>query len=196
MGTGSILGAFVGAALVVAFVVWSLASVRARTRSWKQLANDLGAEFVPGGLLRGSKVVAQAGHATVTLDTYSVPSGDSSTTYTRIRAPLQNRDGFQFRVFREGLVGKIDKALGMQDLEIGIPEFDDVFVVQANNETKVRALLSNAKIRQRIQGEPSVHIGITKNNELHFEEKGVLSNLAKLKSLFELFFEVLNQLES
>lgn len=195
MSTGSIVGVVFGAVLLVAFVIWSVVAARARTTAWRQLANDLGAEFVPGGLFRGSKVVARAGHATVTLDTYSIPSGDSSTTYTRIRAPLQNRDGFQFRVFREGLVGKIDKALGMQDLEIGIPEFDDVFVVQANDETKVRALLSNAKTRELIQGEPGLHIRITKNNELHFEEKGVLSNLTRLKSLFELFFDILSRLE-
>ena len=129
----------------------------------------------------------------VTLDTYSVSSGDSSTTYTRIKAGFQNRDDFQFKIFRTGLVSKIDKALGAQDIEIGEEEFDRAFTVQSNNESKVRALLMNQRIRQLIQAQKSIRLTV-RNNELNFETQGVIRDIERLKSLFDLFREVLGQL--
>ncbi len=195
MDTGLVLGVAFAVLLLAAVIVWWVLSRRMQGAAWKELARDVGAEYVPGGLFRSSKVVARLRGSTLTLDTYSVPSGDSSTTYTRIRAPLEIRDGFQFTVFREGLVGKIDKALGMQDLEIGIPEFDDAFVVRANDETRVRALLSNTKVRQLIQAQRSLRLSIDKTNELHFEQQGVIRDSERLKSLFALFDAALEQLE-
>jgi hypothetical protein len=176
-------------ALVVGFVV-----IRQRADSaWRQVASDIGAEFVPGGLFSSSKVQAHIGQAMVTLDTYSVPSGDSSSTYTRMRAPLQNKDGFQFTVFREGLVARLDKKLGLQDIEIGVPDFDREFVIQANNESRVRTLLANAGIRELIRAQPRIRLGIVKG-DLHFEAQGVIRDVQRLKSLFDLFGKVLDQL--
>ena len=39
---------------------------------WRQLCNEIGAEFVEGGFWKGSKVQAHVGPWTVTLDTYTV----------------------------------------------------------------------------------------------------------------------------
>lgn len=174
--------------IVVAFVIMS----QRRDNAWKQLSSEVGGEFVPGGAFRPSKVQAQIERWTVILDTYSVPSGDSNTTYTRLRSSLQNKDGLQFTLFREGLVGKLDKALGAQDIEIGVPDFDHDFVIQGNDESKVRALLADAKIRQMIQGQRSIRLGL-KGDELLFEAQGVIRDVPRLKALFGLFAELLKQ---
>jgi hypothetical protein len=168
-------------------------SKRGQDTAWRQVATDLGADFMQGGLFRKSQVIAHIKQWTLTLDTYSVPSGDSNTTYTRLRAPLENRDGFQFTLFREGLVGKLDKALGMKDIEIGVADFDHDFIVQSNNEAKVRMMLSNARIRQLIQDQPRIRLMIRKD-ALYFEAQGVIRDVARLRSLFDLFTETLNQL--
>lgn len=39
----------------------------------------------------------------VTLDTYVVSTGKSTVTYTRMRPPYVNPDGFQFNLFAETL---------------------------------------------------------------------------------------------
>lgn len=183
------------AALVIGLIVWVVISRQKRDAAWQQLANEIGAEFIEGGFFRGSKVQAHIKNWTVTLDVYSVPSGDSSDTYTRIRAPFQNRDGFQFTIFRTGLISKLGKALGAQDIEIGVPDFDHDFTIQGNNESRVQALFVNQRIRQLIQMQKSIRLGI-RNNELVFEVQGVIKDVERLKSLFELFKEVLSQLES
>jgi len=49
---------------------------------WRQLCQEIGADFVEGGFWRGDKVVAKVKEWTLTLDTYTVSTGKSSTTYT------------------------------------------------------------------------------------------------------------------
>ena len=60
---------------------------------WRQLSQEIGAEFVEGGFWKGSKVQAHVGAWTVTLDTYTESSGESHVTYTRMRAPLHQPRG-------------------------------------------------------------------------------------------------------
>lgn len=180
--------------VIVALVIGTLVTKRRRDSAWRQFASEIGAEFVPGGLFSWSKVQAHLGQKTVTPDNYSVPSGDSSSTYARMSAPIQNKDGFQFTVFREGLVAKLDKKLGLQDIEIGVPDFDREFALQANDDSRVRTLLADAGIRELIRGQKCGRLGIVKGG-LRFDVQGVIRDVQRLKSFFSLFEGLLNQLE-
>ncbi len=127
---------------------------------WQQLCNEIGAEFVQGGFWKGNKVVARVKEWTITLDTYSntTSTGQSTTTrtYTRLRAPYANRDGFRFKISRQGLFDGLGKLLGGQDIEVGYPDFDYDFIIQGNDSQKVRQLFANLKIRQLIQVQPEI----------------------------------------
>ena len=180
--------------LVVIVVVGFVITRRQRDNAWKQLAADLGAEFIAGGALHSSKLQARVQQRTVTLDSYSIASGDSNTTYTRLRSTVENKDGLQFVVFREGLIARLHKALGSQDIQVGVEDFDHDFVIQGNNATRLRALLSDVKLRELIQGQRSGKLGL-KGNELLFEAQGVIKDVPRPKSMFELFTEQLNRLE-
>jgi len=180
--------------VVVGTIIGIIVSTRKQDEAWKQLASEIGGEFVKGRPFRTSKVQARIGEAVVTLDTYSIPSGDSSTTYTRLRAPFEKAGGLQFNIRREGLIGKLDKALGAQDIDAGDAEFDHNFIVQGKPVPDVQRLLSSVIIRQLLQGQSSISLG-TKGNELRREVMGVIRDLERLRSLFQLFKEVLGQLE-
>jgi hypothetical protein len=110
-------------------------------------------------------------------------------------APIQNLDGFQFTVSRRGLVSKLDKALGAKEITVGYQDFDHDMVTRGNNESRIRALFMNQRIRQLIQAQRTITLTI-KNNQLNYETQGVITDLERLKSLFELFREMLNQLEA
>ena len=182
-------------ALVIALIAWTIFGRRRLDSAWQQLAEQVGGQYVGGGLFRSGKVQATSGGSTITLDTYSVGAGDSSTQYTRIRAPLQNAGHFEFTVFREGLIGKLDKALGAQDIHIGVPDFDHDFVIQGNDEAKVRTLLAGACIRQLIQEQKSIRLTL-KGDLLRFEAQGVIKDLPRLKALFDLFAALLQRLQA
>src|SRR5208282_231930 len=86
---------------------------------WRQLSQEIGAEFVEGGLGKGNKVQAHFGTWTITLDIYTVSTGDTHVTYTRMRAPYVNPEGFRFTIYRKGFFSELGKRLGMQDIEVG-----------------------------------------------------------------------------
>ena len=144
-----------------------------REEIWRQLSAEIGAQYVEGGFWKGGKVQAHQGQWTITLDTYtetqhnSTPSAtgiasssETITTYTRMRAPYVNKDGFRFTIYRKGVFSGLGKLLGMQDVEVGFPEFDDAFIIKGNDEAKLRALFANPKIRQLIAMQPSIHLTV------------------------------------
>jgi hypothetical protein len=173
---------------------------------WRQLCEQTGAEFVQGGFLKGSKVRAHVGPWTITLDTHTESSGESAVTYTRMRAPYVNPDGFRFTISRKGLFSDLGKLLGMQDIEVGDPEFDEAFIIKANEESRVQTLFADAELRALIQAEPKIRLEVKDSegwfgpkfpedvDELHFQVIGVIKDVDRLKSLFDLFAAVLDRL--
>jgi hypothetical protein len=173
---------------------------------WKELADTIGAEFVGGGFWKSNKVRAHVGPWTITLDTYVESSGDSAVPATRMRAPYVNPDGFRFTVYRKGLFSGIGKLLGVQDIEVGDPEFDEAFVVQGNDEARVQTLLADPKLRALIRAQPTIKLSVKDSegwfglkfpddvDELHFQVAGVIKDVEQLKGLFDLFAAVLDRL--
>jgi hypothetical protein len=177
---------------------------------WQQLCAEIGADFIEGRLWKGSKVQAHVKSWTITLDTLTISSGDASTgtftnvTYTRMRAPYINRDGFRFKIYQQGFFSGLGKLLGMEDIEVGDPEFDDRYIIQGNNLGKVQLLFANPTIRQLIQAQPSMNLEVKDDegwfgthfpegvDELYFTVVGTVKDIERLKLLYELFAKILN----
>jgi hypothetical protein len=173
---------------------------------WRQLCQEIGATFVEGGAWKGNKVQAVVGPWTVTLDSYTVSSQNSQVTYTRMRAPYVNPEGFRFTIYRKSVFSGLGKMLGMQDIEIGDPEFDEAFIIKGNNEPRVQHLLADRGLRALVQAQPTIKLDVKDSegwfgpkfpdnvDELHFQVVGVIKDVERLKSLFELFAAMLEQL--
>jgi hypothetical protein len=177
-----------------------------RREMWQKLADGIGGQFVDGGLWRGDKVLVEHGPWTITLDTFSETSKDSSITYTRLRAPYVSADGFRFTIYRRSFLSPVAKLLGMQDIEIGDEAFDEAFIVKSNSETRVRRLLANRHLRQLIAAQPSIYMCVKDDegwfgtrfaegvDELYFHTHGIIKEPDRLKGLYELFAETLDEL--
>ena len=117
-----------------------------KDKVWRQVSDEIGAEFVEGRFWKGNRVEAHVAPWTITLDTHTVSTGHSHITYTRMRAPyVNNPEGLRFTLYRKGLFSELGKLLGMQDIEVGDPEFDEAFIVQGTDEFKVRELFDDAR---------------------------------------------------
>ena len=113
---------------------------------WRQLSQEIGAEFVEGGFWKGNKVQAHVGPWTITLDTYTESTGEIITSPTPACVlPYVNPEGFRFTIYRKGFFSDLGKLLGMQDIEVGDPEFDEAFIIKGNDESKVRDLFANTQ---------------------------------------------------
>jgi len=173
---------------------------------WRQLCAEIGAQYVDGGFWKGNMVQGAHGPWTITLDTYTVSSGKSSITYTRMRAPFVDPEGFRFTVYRKGIFSEIGKWFGMQDIEIGDRRFDQDFILKSNQEMKLRELLGSSKIRELINQQPDIYFAVKEDegffgsrfpkgvDELYFQVVGVLKDIERLKLLYDLFAETLDQL--
>lgn len=177
-----------------------------RKEIWRQLSSELDARYVEGGFGRADKVQATHGEWIVTLDTYVVSTGKAVIVFTRMRAPYVNPGGFRFTVYRKGIFSGLGKMLGMQDIEIGDESFDQDFIIKGTDEARVRELLSNPKIRALIARQPEIRFTVKDDegwfgasfpegvDELHFQVVGVIKDVERLKLLYELFAETLEQL--
>ena len=177
-----------------------------RIEVWKALAGEIHARVEPRGWWRSDRVIADVGPWQLTLDTYTVSSGQSHQVFTRLRAPFVN-DGFRFRVYRKSIFSGLGKKLfGMQDIEIGEPFFDDDFIIQSNDEAGVRMLLRDARLRQLIAVQPRIMFEVKDDegyfgphfpqgvDELRFSAVGLIRDVNLLKQLFDLFAETLHRL--
>lgn len=173
---------------------------------WRQLSEEIGAQYVEGGFWKGDKVQATHGEWTVTLDKYVVSTGKVTIVYTRMRAPYVNPDGFRFRIYRRGLFSNLGKLLGMQDVEVGFADFDRDFIIKGNDEGKLRRLFANPKIRELISAQKDIHFSVKDDegwfgptfpegvDELAFLVTGVIKDIDRLKLLYELFAQTLDEL--
>lgn len=173
---------------------------------WRQLCAEIGAQYVEGGFWKGDKVQATHGPWTITLDTYTVSDGKTSHVYTRMRAPFVDLEGFRFTVYRKGIFSDIGKWFGMQDIEIGDEAFDRDFILKSNVEWKLRELLGGSRIRELISRQPQIYFAVKDDegffrssfpqgvDELYFQVTGIVKDIERLKLLYELFAETLDQL--
>ena len=172
---------------------------------WRQLAKEVGGRFHDGGMFTTYAVQARTGDWRITLDTYTQHTGTVAVTYTRVRAPYFNPGGFRFEVRRASVFSELGKGLlGMQDIEVGHPRFDRDFVIKGNAPRRVRRLLDHDRIRRLIDAQPRIHLSVQGHDgwfgkfppgvdELHFQAAETIKDLTRLRDLFELFAEVLQQ---
>jgi hypothetical protein len=173
---------------------------------WKKLSGEIGANYVAGGFWKGDRVQASHGEWTITLDTYTVSTGKTVIIFTRMRAPYVNPDRFRFTIYRRNFFSDIAKFFGMQDIEVGYRDLDRDFIIKGTDAAKVRSLFDNAKIRELIMAQPQIHLTVKDNDgafgasfphdadELCFHVGGIIKDEERLKLLFELFAETLDQL--
>lgn len=174
---------------------------------WNEFAGEIEANFIEGGLFKSHKVIAKYENWEVTFDIFTQSSGKHSTTYTRIRAPFVSKGGFFFKLYNNGFFSSIGKTLGMQDIEIGFPEFDEKFIIKGKEAEKITELFSGEKIRELINSQNKIHLEI-KDDEgmfgteippdvdiLYFQTYGVIKDIEKLKRLYMLFVLILNKLK-
>lgn len=134
-----------------------------QTRRWQTMLRDVadryGLFMDPGSLLRRAKVHGTVDGAPVVIDTYTTKSGDSTKTWTRLKAtPPGMPDGLGLKAESKNFLGRMFR--GVEHI-IGDPDFDDAVFVEGP-EPVVRALLdreTRRRVVQAIRNDVKVHEG-------------------------------------
>ena len=176
----------------------------------KPFASEIGGTYITGHYGDSDSVEVSYEKWQIIFDVYTlrtVVSGtEYRTLYTRIKAPFKTQDNLRFELYRSGLLSSISKLFGAQDIVVGDSDFDKAFIIKGTDEYKISTLFSTAKVKEVIQAQKDLSLGITNNegfwgkelpegvNELYFNVEGVIKDVEHLKSLSILFCELLVQL--
>ena len=168
--------------------------------TWQQLKNDFKNETE----LLDYKALLQTGSRKIALNIDVDPgggfeSGYSSTTFS---APLSAPQDLHLSLHKEGLLDEAGKWLGMQDVEIGFPEFDKKVIIKTNNEEKIKAAFSSPFV-QSVFGEMEDYSLKIKHHKIDEREMPFLElviennvpDLEELQSIYEAFFQLLNSID-
>jgi hypothetical protein len=181
-----------------------------RDEIWTRLRAQIGGEVVPGTLWRGEHLQVKVTDWTVTLDEYThmVMAGKTPIyiPHTRMRAPFPNPSGFRFSFHRASVFSQLGTLFGMQDIEVGYPEFDKDFVIKANDEASVRSLLASERLRNLVMSQSKFRLSV-KDDEgwfgtkypsgvdvLVFDVADRIRDVERLKGLYDVFAETLGNL--
>ena len=173
---------------------------------WRQFCDETGAKYIKRKLWFRDRVELRFQNWTIILDTFPGATEKDAANYTRIRASFINHTGFYFRAYRTGFYNKIETFFGSQDIEIGDREFDKLFIIKSNSENNVIRLFSNNRIKKLFHTQPKVDLQISSDNaplglhttdsynKLYFVESDIITDIERLKNLFDLFCEILTTL--
>jgi len=112
--------------------------------------------------------------------------------YTGMALNPTNYINCNMHIYKEGLLSKIGKAIGMQDIQSGDPEFDKNFVIKSSTPDPVVQRILTAPIRTAMLNLKDI-IDITVSfRGVTFEKKGFFTDVNSLEALAELMYNLLN----
>jgi hypothetical protein len=136
-----------------------------------------------------------------------VHAGKVTVPFTRVRAPFMMKDGFRFKIERRNFFSPVADFFGRKSLSTGFPDFDQHFVITGTDEYKIKKVFGNEAIRELILGQKEIHLEIKDDeggwpnkkfpsdvDELYFQTSGIVKDVERLKLVFSLMKEMLNQL--
>lgn len=178
-----------------------------RESNWIEVAEEISGEYIKGSFFKGDKIIIRREDNMVLIDTYTVSTGKSSTTYTRLRAVYNSHTSFLFKIYRRGIFSNIGKKLGMQDIVTGNEEFDNEFIIKGNEEYNIIQLFSNIKTRDLLFNLKYFILEMKENDgpfsklpqgvkELCLTRTGVIINKEELRDAYNLFSTVIEDLNS
>ncbi len=142
----------------------------------------------------------------VVLDKYTVSTGNSSATYTRLRALFEPRMAFTFRIRKSNPLDAIGKWLGLQDVHTGRIVLDRDYIVKTDNESMLRSMLMDSRVGGRLESLSKGTFRITKPSvkkprpktarELKYEIGGVETDARKLAEMVALMKAALDALKA
>ena len=112
--------------------------------AWEAFARSTRMTFNSGGTLGYPKVSGDYQGTLVALSVYVSGSGRHATYYTQLTAAVKTAAGNSLSVYREGVVGWLDKALGGQDVQVGNEAFDLGYVVKSQPPDLAQRTLNSA----------------------------------------------------
>jgi hypothetical protein len=164
---------------------------------WEQITRDLAQH---PDLLQYRALINQQ-NKTILLDIDIDFGGGFEGGYatTIFSATFRNREGFRFALHEEAFFDDLGKLFGMQDVEIGYPDFDDRLIVKTTDESRVRTLFTDDEARAALLSLQNFTFEIvlpdtdpdTNDSTLELIIEEGITDPSRLRRLYHVFFGTL-----
>lgn len=201
MSGGLVLVLVLGMIGVLIAVVATLHSRRTTVlRSYGRLAEDLGGVVLravvnPGGWFERPSLEFRHRGTAARLDVQAT-GGDNRRYYTQMHFEWPDRS-LRCEVFPAGFLSRLSKLMGMTDIEIGSPGFDDKYIINGSSPARIRALMSAGvqlaidRLQRSLNGSD---VFISWNGgELLIKKRGYLRDYRELRQFLRLCLELFDQ---
>lgn len=168
--------------LVFVGAIWFIVGITGWFKQrWLETLNHMvhtfGLTIEPGGFWRTDKALGEVEGVPVVFDTYTVSTGKSSTTYTRITArPTWLANDITLK--REGLGASLGKLFMGADVDMGDDRFDGR-VVARGDETTLRAVL-DATTRRLVEAALDNGI-VVEDGQVRWVQSGLVRDTQRLE---------------
>lgn len=171
---------------------------------WSQIVERFDADVIKGKGLKSTRIEAFHGEWMILFETVE---NDEMGISTRVRAPYLNKDKFRFKIYHDQYAKFSIYRVGLQDVEVGYPEFDKDFIIQGNNKDKLKVMFANPHIRKLLSFQPPSVLEIRNKpgafekykfpkgmSEVYYEIKYAIKDIDQLHDLYDLFSHTLDHL--
>lgn len=173
----------------------SYVNIQRRRQAWGALAQRTGLTLEPGRFIFSApQVSGQYRGRTVELFTVTHRHGKSSITYTRWYVSTNAPPDMQLSISNEGLLSKVGKAVGMQDIQTGDGDLDRRFIIKGKPEAVVAQLMAGASVRDKLLQTRSLDINLA-DSCLRFSTVGALLDVEYLHLLLDLLCDLADAIE-
>lgn len=181
--------AFIFLFILVVVIAMTFAAISSQQREseWRRFAEQVGGSYVPGGMFSRSSL--ELVHAGAGARVKITGGGKNSPVYTEVHLHWPDHE-FRLKVFPEQMFSGLQRFLGMEDIEIGSPQFDADYVIQGNTRESVQEFLtpdvqhSIAEL-QGLWGNNDIFVSITRGTLL-IKKQGLAQSSDKLTQLWTL----------
>ena len=178
---GTLLFFVIGTILVVVVVAGIMASIAVRknnTRELQEFARRIGGKLEDGDVWGLPKVRFHHQGIEALLKYSSHSDGESTSYRTHFSIHWPNLF-LRCEIYPESLLTGLRRLLGMQDIQIGSPRFDDSFVITGNDEAEIKQFLTPG-VQSLLLEISRYHTGTAlRSCDLHLEISSGLLTLTK-----------------
>jgi hypothetical protein len=178
-----------------------------KKEAWQEFAESMGAEFLDLGGFKGVKVCLYYKCWEIVMDTYTVSTGKSSTTYTRVRAIYAADIDFDIKFFKRTVFTKMAKAFGRQYAMTGDNAFDEDVAIRSADEKMVNRIFENSRLKEMCLALKRVYYYTKKargrketkdvqgEKEIYYQAVGVIKDAEILTLIFGIMITLLDEFE-
>lgn len=156
--------------------------------AWQQAGEATGLDFKKTGL--GSPVLSgsyqgRAVRAYIARGTSKTPT---RTAY------ISSHDNTVFPMLRVNRQVK-GAIMGPKGIAIGVPEFDEAFLIMCEDRDRAIDLLEDPTLRERLMAIERVHLSV-EGGQVHLSEMGDVTDPARIQARLKLLLEIVNRVDS